>query len=107
MLRQLCIEQPRQWYRFINPLLFVYREVPQPSTGFLPFELLYGYTVQGPMTILKELWTGKGESTKVKTSYQYVLELREGLEEMMKLAQEELTKSQVRYKKSHDKKTKD
>ena len=89
MLRQLCIEQPKQWYRFINPLLFAYREIPQVSTGFLPFELLYGHTVRGPMTILKELWTDESESMEVKTSYQHVLELRERLEEMMKLAQEE------------------
>ena len=107
MLRRLCIEQPKQWYRFINLLLFAYREVPQASTGFSPFELLYGGTVRGPMTILKELWTGESESTEVKTSYQYVLELRERLDETMKLAQEELTKNQVRYKKNYDKKTKD
>ena len=99
MLRRLCVEQPKQWYRFINPLLFAYRQVPQAFTGFSPFELLYGRTVRGPMTILKKLWTGESESTEVKTSYQYVMELRERLEETMKLAQEELTKNQVRYKK--------
>ena len=107
MLRGLCIKQPKQWYRFINPLLFAYREVPQASTGFSPFELLYGRTVRGSMTILKELWTGENEWTEVKTSYQYVLNLRERLEETMKLAQEELTKSQIRYKKNYHKKTKD
>ena len=42
MLKKLCAEQPRQWHRFINALLFAYREVPQESTGFSPFELLYG-----------------------------------------------------------------
>ena len=26
MLKRLCSEQPRQWHRFINPLLFAYRE---------------------------------------------------------------------------------
>ena len=102
MLKRLCIEQPKQWYRFINPLnqlLFAYREVPQASTVFSPFELLYGCTVRGSITILKKLWTGESESTEVKTSYQYVLELTERLEETMKLAQEELTKNQIRYKK--------
>ena len=59
------------------------------------------------MAILKELWTGESESTEVKTNYQYVLELRERLEETMKLAQEELTKNQIRYKRNYDKKTKD
>ena len=48
MLKRLCSEQPRQWHRYINPLLFTYREVPQESTGFSPFELLYGRAVRGP-----------------------------------------------------------
>ena len=48
------------------------------------------------MTILKELWTGESESTEVITSYQYVLELRERLKETIKLAQEDLTKSQIK-----------
>ena len=106
MLRRLCAEQPKQWYRFINPLLFAYREVPQASTGFSPFELLYGRTVRGPMKILKELWTGESDPTDVKTSYQYVLELRERLEDTMKLAQKELEKNQERYKKNYDRKAK-
>ena len=47
MLKRLCSDQPRQWHRYINPLLFAYREVPQESTGFSPFELLYGRAVRG------------------------------------------------------------
>ena len=42
----LCHEQPRQWHRFINPLLFAYREAWRDATGFSPFELLYGSTVE-------------------------------------------------------------
>ena len=45
MLRILCSEQSRQWHRYVNPLLFAYKEVPQESKGFSPFELLYGRTV--------------------------------------------------------------
>ncbi|GFO38420.1 Pol polyprotein [Plakobranchus ocellatus] len=54
-LRHLCSEQPRQWHRYINPLLFAYRGVPQEFTDFAPFELLYGRTVRGPMHILHGL----------------------------------------------------
>ena len=68
MLRRLCNEQPSQWHRFVNPLLFAYREAPQEATGFSPFELLYGRTVSGPVQILKELWTGDTDGTEVKTS---------------------------------------
>ena len=103
MLKRLCSEQPRQWHRFINPLLFAYREVPQESTGFSPFELLYGRAVRGPMTILKELWTKEVEEPEVKNSYQYVFELREKLEE--KLAHSQLQKTQDKGKHYYDRKT--
>ena len=98
MLRRICHEQPRQWHRFINPLLFAYREARQEATGFTPFELLYGRTVRGPVQILKELWSEEEEIPKVTTSYQYVLELRERLDETMKLAQAELEKNPGRNK---------
>jgi len=106
MLKKLCGEQPKQWNRFINALLFAYREVPQESTGFSPFELLYGRTVRGPMHILKELWTGENENTEVKNSYQYVFELREKLEETLKIAQNSLSNAQKRGKHYYDKKAK-
>ena len=106
MLKRLCSEQPRQWHRYINPLLFAYREVPQESTGFSPFELLYGRAVRGPMFILKELWTKELEEPEVKNSYQYVFELREKLEDTLKLAHTELQRAQVKGKHYYDRKTK-
>ena len=48
MLKRLCSEQRKQWHRYINALLFAYREVPQASMGFSPFELLYRRTIRGP-----------------------------------------------------------
>ena len=107
MLKCLCSEQPRQWHRYINALLFAYREVPQASTGFSPFELLYGRTVRGPMTILKELWTEEFDGSEVKTSYQYVIDLREKLEQTLKLAQEEMKRSQSRYRRYYNRRAKD
>ncbi|XP_069139202.1 uncharacterized protein [Argopecten irradians] len=57
MLRRMCSERPRDWDKYLSALLFAYREVPQESLGFSPFELLYGRTIRGPMMILKELLT--------------------------------------------------
>ena len=91
MLKKLCSEQRKQWFRYINALLFAYREVPHKSTGFAPFELLYGRTVRDPMTILKQLLTKEIENPEVKTNYEYVFDLPEKLEETLsKIAQEEL-----------------
>ena len=43
---------------------------------------------------------------EVKTSYEYITELRELLEDSLKRAQEELQKSQKRYKKYYERKAK-
>ena len=45
MLKMLCHEQPRQWHRFINTLLFAYREARQEATEFSPFVWKDGRTV--------------------------------------------------------------
>ena len=86
--------------------MFAYREVPQESAGFSPFQLLFGRSVRGPGTILKELWTKQVNIPEVKTSYEYVTELHERLEDSLKLAQEELQKSQKCYKKYYYRKAK-
>ena len=106
MLRRLCHEQPRQWHRFINPLLFACREARQEPTGFFPFELLYGRTVRGPVQFLKELWSKEENASKVTTSCQYVLELRERLGETRKFAQAELARNEIRNKKLYNRKAK-
>ena len=107
MLRKCCEEQPRQWNRFIPALLFAYRDTVQDSTGYSPFQLLYGHQVRGPLTILKELWTRDIGDEEVKTTYQYVVDLRMRLEDTCKLAQEELSKNSKKYKAYYDTKAKD
>ena len=54
MLRRAAKDSGKDWDRLIPYLLFAYREVPQASTGFSPFELLYGRQVRGPLDILRE-----------------------------------------------------
>ena len=100
MLKRLCQDQPKQWHRLINPVLFAYREVPHE------FQLLYGRSVRGPGMILKELWTKEVKIPEVKSSYEYVTELRERLQDSLELALEELEKSQKRYKRHYDQKAK-
>ncbi|XP_078492084.1 uncharacterized protein LOC144747728 [Ciona intestinalis] len=106
MLKRLCAEQPKQWHRYINPLLFAYREVPQESTGFAPFELLYGRTIRGPLHILKDMVTNEATDKETMCSYQYVFELRERLEMTMQVAKAASAEAQNRYKKNFDRKTK-
>ena len=55
ILKRMCAEKPRDWDKYLNAALFAYREVPQESLGFSLFELVYGRSVRGHMSILKEL----------------------------------------------------
>ena len=105
MLRRLCAERPTDWDRYIEPALFAYREVPQDSLGFSPFEMLYGRTVRGPLAILKELWTKTIPGEDVQTTYQYVFELRNRLEQTCDLVRQSLLKKQKRYKTYFDRKS--
>jgi len=105
MLKKLCVERPNDWDRYLESVLFAYREVTQESTGFSPFELLYGRTIRGPMTILRELWTNEEPSNEVRTTYQFVLNLRNRLEETCKLVKDSLGKASAKAKKHFDRKT--
>ena len=107
MLKKMCMERPMDWDRYVAPLLFAYREVPQESLGFSLFELLYGRSVRGPMTILKELWTKTDIEPEVKSTYQYVLDLKQRLEETCELAHQELFSAQSKQHKYFNKKAKD
>jgi len=107
MIVKMSRERPKDWDRYVTPLLFAYREVPQESLGFSPFELLYGRSVRGPMQILRELWTKEELDPEVKTTYEYVVDLRNRLQDTCELAHQELLESQGRQQKYYNRKAKD
>ena len=102
MLHRMCAERPKDWDKYLPALLFAIREVPQESLGFSPFELLYGRNVKGPMSILHELWSEDAPDEQVLSTYQYVIELRDRLEQTCKLAHENLKKVQIKQKAYYD-----
>ena len=106
MIQKMAAEKPSDWDRYIPALLFSYREVAQASLGFLPFELVYGRSVRGPMSVLRDIWADEDINEQTKTTYQYVLELRERLESTCKLAHDELRKAQGNQHKWFNKKAK-
>ena len=95
MLRRMCAERPKDWDKYLPALLFAIREVPQESLGFSPFELLYGRCVPGLMAILRELWSGDVNDKQVLLVYQYVIELKERLEQTCQLAGENLERASL------------
>ena len=100
MLRKATAIDGKDWDKLIPYLLFAYREVPQASTGFSPFELLYGRDVRGPLDILRETW--EGNESKDESVVSYVLSTRDKLKQMVDCVHENLTKQQDRQKRWYD-----
>ncbi|KAM7300781.1 uncharacterized protein ISCGN_016366 [Ixodes scapularis] len=66
MLHHVIRDEAGQWDKFVPYLLWAYREVPHETTGASPFELLYGRTPTGPLSILRDSWTGQVEALCVR-----------------------------------------
>ncbi|KAJ8023192.1 hypothetical protein HOLleu_38300 [Holothuria leucospilota] len=104
MLRAFVTQAPETWDRYIPYLLFAYREVPQSSTGFSPFELLYGRKVRGPLDVIKEGWIGNhSHSEEGKNLIDYVLDMRSRMAELAILAQKNMATAQCEQKEWYDK----
>ena len=100
MLRKAATKEGRDWDKMIPFLLFAYREIPQSSTGFSPFELLYGKPVRGPLDVLRESWEANTKSKESVVSY--VLSTRDKLDSMYSLVTENMQQAQKTQKAWYD-----
>lgn len=99
MLKKFVGREIESWDKYLPFVLFAYREVPCQSTGYSPFELLFGRTVRGPLTIVKNAWL----SPKIPGDYlNYVLETRNRLTQMQEIVHENLERTQGRQKKVYN-----
>jgi transposase InsO family protein len=101
MLKKFAGENVRYWDKYLPYLLFSYREVPSESTGYSPFELMYGRTIRGPLAVIKETWMENDPNKRNLTSY--VLEMRRKLATMQEVVQKNLEKTQAKQKQMYDK----
>lgn len=99
MLRKTVTDEGKDWDRLLPYVLFAYREVPQ-STGFSPFELLYGHAVRGLLDVLRGSWEGEKQSDESVVSY--ILSVQEKLAKMSKLVGENAARAKAQQKKWYD-----
>ena len=69
MLKAYSVYEPSKWDDYLPYVFFAYREVPNETIGFTPFELLYARHVRGPLDILKEQWVEPTEEQASVISY--------------------------------------
>ncbi|KAL0171312.1 hypothetical protein M9458_031623, partial [Cirrhinus mrigala] len=92
MLRRVTAEDKRDWDLLLPYVLFGIREVPQASTGFTPFELLFGRQPRGLLDIAREAW--EQQPAPHRTIIEHVRQMRERIDRVMPLVREHLSKAQ-------------
>ncbi|KAL0195135.1 hypothetical protein M9458_008707, partial [Cirrhinus mrigala] len=93
MLKRVAAEDRKDWDLMLPYVLFGVREVPQASTGFTPFELLFGRQPRGLLDVAREAWEQQ-QPAPLRSAIEHVREMRERIERVMPLVREHVTKAQ-------------
>ena len=101
VLRMYCEDMGLDWDEALPLVLFALRDSVQESTGFSPFELVYGHEVNGPLRMLKERWLGREDSPSV---VKYVSDFKSRLMRAREIALKNLSMSQEEMKTWYDRK---
>ena len=98
MLRRTA-QDGKDWDKLVPFILFAYREVPQASTGFSPFEM-FVRMARGLLHVLKDTWeAGKSANESVVS---YAVNMREKLAAMTDLVQKNVSQAKHRQKTWYD-----
>ncbi len=75
-------------------------KLPQASTGFTPFELLFGRQPRGLLDVAREAW--EHQPAAHRSTLEHVREMRERIDRVMPLVREHLTKAQQAQQRHYD-----
>ncbi len=100
MLRRVAADDRRDWDKMLPYVLFGIREVPQASTGFTLFELLFGRQPRGLLDVAREAW--EHQPAAHRSTLEHVREMRERIDRVMPLVREHLTKAQQAQQRHYD-----
>jgi len=99
MLRSLTESFPDSWDTALPWVLFAYREVPVETLGCSPFDLLFGRSVAGPLSLLKSAWLQETDLQGAKQNVvQFILGTRERLRHAIDAANEHATQERAKAK---------
>uniref|UniRef100_A0A803J7L8 Gypsy retrotransposon integrase-like protein 1 n=1 Tax=Xenopus tropicalis TaxID=8364 RepID=A0A803J7L8_XENTR len=93
MLKKVVDKDGKDWDCLLPYLMFAIREVPQSSTGYSPFELLYGRHPRGLLDIAKETW--EGEVTPHRSVIEHVSQMQDRIASVMPFVKEHLAQAQA------------
>ena len=95
----------KEWDDYLPFILWAYRGSKHSSTGFSPYELLYGKAMKNPIDQLAKYWQGEKQGKEVAIVSD-LRNLREKLSAVRELASENGRKAKSCHKLYHDRKAK-
>ena len=97
-LRKLVYDFPHLWDKYLPAALFAYRDTPHETTGYAPFELIYGHQVKGPLEFLRDCWNRDSLQEEDLDIHQYILNSATKLRTVWRKAVDALKTSQTKSK---------
>ncbi|VVC26736.1 Integrase, catalytic core,Macro domain,Retropepsins,Zinc finger, CCHC-type,Ribonuclease H- [Cinara cedri] len=96
-LRHFVKENNKDWDQYVSYAMFVYNSTVHTSTGFQPYELVYGYPVEVPHSLQK--------SPQPCYNYEdYNFEIRKRFQESHRIARDKLIEKKQKSKLTYNKK---
>ncbi|KAI2666719.1 Retrovirus-related Pol polyprotein [Labeo rohita] len=92
MLKRVAADDRKDWDQMLPYVLFGIREVPQASTCFTPFELLFGRQPRGLLDVARDAW--EQQPVALRSVVEHVAQMREKIERVMPMVREHLVKAQ-------------
>ena len=103
LIRKLTQNPGVEWDACLPYLLYAYRGTVHRTTGFSPYQMLFGRVMRMPLDTMVRFWKGKEESGE-NTSVEFVQALKSNIEVVRELALERETKEKKAQKHHYDKK---
>lgn len=103
-LKKLLALESKKWEDMLPLALFAIRCKVQSSTGYSPFELLYGHSPRTLLDMAKESW--ETEPDRGRALPEYVNNLKTHLHQIREIVRQNLEKAQTNQKLQNDKGTK-
>jgi hypothetical protein len=93
MLKKAMDTDGKNWDQLLPHVLFAVHEVPQASTGFSPFELLYGRRPRGLLDLAKEAWESR--PSPHRTLVDHVEQVRDRMAQVWPIVRNHLKQAQL------------
>ena len=88
MLKKVTVDKPAEWDIYLPMVLFAYRSSIHQSTGFTPFEMLFGKNPKTPLDIFKD--TILQEKHVQYSPYEYIEKITKQIDYANEFAKEKI-----------------